>query len=90
MPVTRRPAPPIEPVPVPTPDRPDPCADRKSPFATVAEAAVYLKESQRTVRELIHRKVFKLVPNSNGKEKPWRLRWSDIESHAAVQMREAA
>jgi hypothetical protein len=87
MPVIRRSAAPIEP---PAPPPGNPCPDRRSPFATVAEAAVYLKESERTVRELVHRKVFKLVPNSNGKEKPWRLRWSDIETHAAAQMKEAA
>jgi hypothetical protein len=62
----------------------------KSPFATVAEASAFLKESKRTVRELVARKVFKLVPNSNGKTKPWRLLWSEIESHATEQTRQAA
>ena len=87
-PVIRRPATPVEPPPVLAPVD-NPC-DHKSPFASVAEAAVYLKESERTVRELVHRKVFKLVPNSSGKEKPWRLLWVEIEAHAAAQMRKAA
>jgi hypothetical protein len=56
----------------------------------VAAAAAYLKESKRTVRELVARGVFKLAPNSNGKEKPWRLLWPEIETHAAAQMRKAA
>jgi len=89
MPVIRRPAAPIQSAPAPAPID-NPCGDRKSPFASVAEAAAYLKESERTVRELVHRKVFKLVPNSNGKEKPWRLLWLEIEAHAAAQMRKAA
>ena len=67
-----------------------PCEDRKSPFATVAEAAAYLKESKRTVRELVARGVFKLALNSTGKEKPWRLLWSEIESHAVEQVKRAA
>jgi hypothetical protein len=56
----------------------------------VAAAAVYLKESKRTVRELVARGVLKLAPNSNGKEKPWRLLWSEIEAHATAQMMRAA
>jgi len=87
MPVIRHPVAPVESIPGPTNN---PCSDRKSPFATVAEAALYLKESKRTVRESVARGVFKLAPNSNGKEKPWRLLWSEIEAHAAVQMRKAA
>jgi hypothetical protein len=81
MPVIRRAAPPETPAPNP---------DRKSPFASVAEASTYLKESKRTVRELVAREVFKLVPNSNGKEKPWRLLWTQLEAHAAKQMEQAA
>ena len=87
-PVIRRPATPVELPPVLAPVD-NPC-DHKSPFASVTEAAVYLKESERTVRELIARGVFKLAPNSNGKEKPWRLLRSEIEVHAAAQMRKAA
>jgi hypothetical protein len=93
MPVTRRPAPPKE-LPARPPDTP--CPERKSPFASILEAAEYLKLSQRTVRDLVHVGVFKIVPNPpNPKtgmvpEKPWRLLWSDIETHAAAQMREAA
>ncbi len=88
MPVIRRViAAPVEPVPAPVNN---PCEDRKSPFASVAEAASYLKESKRTVRELIARGVFKLAANSNGKEKPWRLLRSEIEVHAAEQMKKAA
>ena len=87
-PVIRRPIAPVEPPPVPLNN---PCGeDRKSPFASVAEAASYLKESKRTVRELIARGVFKLAANSNGKEKPWRLLRSEIEVHAAEQMKKAA
>jgi hypothetical protein len=87
-PVIRRLAVPVEPISLPLSN---PCGeDRKSPFASVAEAASYLKESKRTIRELIARGVFKLAVNSNGKEKPWRLLWSEIEVHAAEQMRKAA
>ena len=88
MPVIRRSAAPIKSESVSAPE--NPCADRKSPFASVAEAAVYLHESKRTVRELVGRGVFKLAPNSSGKEKPWRLLWVEIETHAAAQMRKAA
>ncbi len=87
MPVIRRPAAATQSAPTPIDN---PCGDRKSPFASVAEAASYLKESKRTVRELIARGVFKLAPNSNGKEKPWRLLRSEIEVHAAEQMKKAA
>ena len=87
-PVIRRLATPVEPPPVLAPVD-NPC-DHKSPFASVTEAAVYLKESERTVRELVHRRVLKLVPNSNGKEKPWRMLWVEIEAHATAQMRKAA
>jgi len=86
-PVIRRPVASVEATPAPAPN---PCEDRKSPFASVAAAAAYLKESKRTVRELVTRGVFKLAPNSNGKEKPWRLLWPEIETHAAAQMRKAA
>lgn len=86
MPVERRPAPPIS-IPAPAPIN---SGDRKSPFASVAEAAAYLRESKRTVRELVARRVFKLAPNSNGKEKPWRLLWAEIETHAAMQIKKAA
>jgi len=89
MPVIRRPAAPVKSEPVSIPVE-NPCADRKSPFASVAEAADFLKESKRTVREMVARGVFKLAPNSNGKEKPWRLLWAEIETHAAAQMRKAA
>ncbi len=85
-PVMRRPA---APVPLPAPAS-NPCEDRKSPFASIAAAAEYLKESKRTVRELVARGVFKLAPNSNGKEKPWRLLWPEIENHAAAQMKKVA
>jgi excisionase family DNA binding protein len=68
---------------------PDPCAD-KSPFMSVEEVADYLKESKRTVRELVKRKVFKLALNSTGKEKPWRLLRSQVEQHARDQVRKAA
>jgi hypothetical protein len=88
VPVIRRPASPIS-VPVPAPVN-NPCGDRKSPFASVAEASAYLKESKRTVRELVARGIFKLAPNSNGKEKPWRLLWPDIEAHAGAQIKKAA
>jgi hypothetical protein len=84
-PVIRRPAAPIS-ISTPTPAT----DERKSPFASVAEAATYLHESKRTVRELIGRGVFRLAPNSNGKEKPWRLLWGEIESHAAAQIKKAA
>ena len=87
MPVIRRVIAPVEPSPVPPNN---PCGDRNSPFASVAEAATYLKESKRTIRELLARGVFKLAQNSNGKEKPWRLLWSEIEAHAAAQIRKAA
>jgi hypothetical protein len=87
-PVTRRPAAPIS-VPTPAPID-NPFGDRKSPFASVVEASAYLKESKRTVRELVARGVFKLAPNSNGKVKPWRLLWSEIEAHATAQMGKAA
>jgi hypothetical protein len=96
MPVIRRAAAPVQRALVSMPDRSDPCADRKSPFATVAEAAAYSKLSQRTVRDLVHRGVFKLVPNPPNPEtgivpeKPWRLLWSEVETYAAAQMREAA
>jgi hypothetical protein len=94
MPVIRRLAAPVKSEPVSIPDHP--CADRRSPFATVAEAAAYSKLSQRTVRDLVHRGVFKLVPNPPNPEtgavpeKPWRLLWSEVEAYAAAQMREAA
>jgi hypothetical protein len=88
MPVIRRPATPVSVAEASAPVNNS--GDRKSPFASVAEASAYLKESKRTVRELIARGVFKLVPNSNRKEKPWRLLWSEIEAHAEAQMREAA
>jgi Helix-turn-helix domain len=87
VPVKRLPAPPVEPVSTPTVN---PSADRTSPFATVKEASAYLKESKRTVREMVARGVFKLAPNSNGAVKPWRLLWSEIERHAANQIRKAA
>jgi hypothetical protein len=93
MPVERRPAPPISVPPPATPifvPAPLNSGDRTSPFASVAEASTYLKESKRTVRELVARGVFKLAPNSNGKEKPWRLLWSEIEAQAAEQMERAA
>jgi hypothetical protein len=88
MPVIRRS---VAPAPVLiTAPAPNPCEDRKSPFASVAEAAAYLKESKRTVREMVGRETFKLAPNSNGKEKPWRLLWSEIEAHATAQTKRAA
>ena len=86
-PVIRRPAAPVSITPISTPAV---NPERKSPFSTVAEASTYLKESKRTIRELVARGVFKLVPNSNGKAKPWRLLWSEIEAHAAAQIRKAA
>ena len=86
MPVKRLPAVPV----VLAAPVTNPCEDRKSPFASVAVAAAYLKESKRTIRELVARGVFKLAPNSNGKEKPWRLLWSEIEAHATAQMKKAA
>jgi Helix-turn-helix domain len=86
VPVKRLPAPPVEPVSTPVVN----LCDRKSPFATVKEASAYLKESKRTVREMVARGVFKLAPNSNGAVKPWRLLWSEIERHAANQIRKAA
>ena len=85
MPVKRLPAAPIS-IPAPAADLPE----RKSPFATVAEASSYLKESKRTVRELVARGVFRLAPNSNGAVKPWRLLWSEIQNHAAAQIKKAA
>jgi hypothetical protein len=89
MPVKRRKL--LAVIPISTSSVPDQIlSNRKSPFASVADAAVYLKESKRTVRELVGRGVFKLVPNSNGKEKPWRLLWSEIENHAAFQIQKAA
>jgi len=89
MPVKRRKL--LAVIPISTSSVPDRIlSNRKSPFASVADAAVYLKESKRTVRELVGRGVFKLVPNSNGKEKPWRLLWSEIENHAAFQIQKAA
>jgi hypothetical protein len=70
--------------------RQQPILSVKSPFASVAEAATYLLESKRTVRELVARGVFRLAPNSNGREKPWRLLWSEIEAHAVSQIEMAA
>jgi hypothetical protein len=86
MPVNRRPAAPL----VPSVPKSSILDERKSPFASVAEAAVYLLESKRTVRELVGRGVLKLVPNSNGRKKPWRLLWSEVEAHAASQIERAA
>jgi hypothetical protein len=87
MPVIRRSAAPIKSALVPIDN---PCIDRKSPFASVAETSAYLKESKRTIRELIARGIFKLAPNSNGKEKPWRLLWVEVEAHATAQIKKAA
>ncbi len=87
-PVIRRVVAPVEPISAPLNNPRG--GDRKSPFASVAEAASYLKESKRTVRESVSRGVFKLAPNSNGKEKPWRLLWSEVEAHAAEQIKKAA
>jgi hypothetical protein len=81
-PVRRRPA-----TPVPLIELKPGCVE--TPFANVAEAAAYLRESKRTVRELVHRGVFKLAPNSNGREKPWRLVWFQIQQHATEQIRAA-
>ena len=86
-PVIRRPAAPVFITPTST-SAINP--ERKSPFATVAEAAVYLKESKRTVREMGARGVFKLAPNSNGAAKPWRLLWVEISAHADKQIERAA
>lgn len=93
MPVIRRPAAPIE---LPAPLSGNPCPDRKSPFALVHEASEHLKLSKRTVRDLIHSGIFKLVPNPPNRktgvvpEKPWRLLWSEIEAYTATEMRKAA
>jgi hypothetical protein len=86
-PVIRRPAAPVFITPTSTPAI---NPERKSPFASVAEAATYLHESKRTAREMVARGVFKLAPNSNGAAKPWRLLWVEVEQHAANQIKKAA
>jgi excisionase family DNA binding protein len=88
-PVFRRKAPPVrEPESESVVEVHPPC---RSPFASVEEAAKYLHVSQRTVRELKHLGILKIVPHY-GKDpdaKPWRFLYSDLDRHIE-EMKKAA
>jgi helix-turn-helix protein len=90
MPVIRRKAPPL-PETESQPVVQTPLAPRQSPLATVEEAALYLKVSQRSIRELKHLKVLKLIPHPGMKPnaKPWRFLYADLDRHIEEMRREA-
>ena len=60
-----------------------------SPFASVEEAAWYLHVSTRTIRDLKHVGILKLVPHPGKKPdaKPWRFLYADLGRHI-YEMRE--
>jgi hypothetical protein len=89
MPVKRRKVPPL---PESEPKTIDSRSSVRSPFASVEEAAEYLHESTRTIRELKSKGVLKLVPHF-GKPpdaKPWRFLYADLDRHIEEQRRAAA
>jgi hypothetical protein len=55
----------------------------RSPFATVEVAAWYLHVSTRTIRDLKHVGILKLVPHPGKKPdaKPWRFLYADLDCH---------
>jgi excisionase family DNA binding protein len=89
VPVKRRKAPPapLESAPETKPV----CSCKSSPLATVEEAASYLRVSTRTIRDLKHAGVLRLVPHF-GKDpdaKPWRFLYADLDRHIE-EMKKAA
>jgi hypothetical protein len=67
-------------------------SSRRSPFASVKEAAEYLHESTRNIREMKARGILKLVPHPDkGPDaKPWRFLFRDLDEHIEKMRGQAA
>jgi len=86
MSVQRRKAPPLAPPPEHQP------GTRRSPLASVKEAAAYLHVSARSIREMKASGALRLVPHPDKAPdaKPWRFLFRDLDEHIEKMRSHAA